>query len=126
MVMILPTKKAPESRASSRERQKLGIRLREARKKAGFTLEGSAEAIGVVRQAVYSWEAGQTFPTADRLERAAEIYNVSLDWLFAQEKRIAEAPAIYLTDEPLSPENHHLLKEFKAFLSWRQRQTHTS
>ena len=121
MLAVMSEHKNPERRASPRERAWLGNRLRESRQKAGLTLEASAEALGVVRQAISKWERGDTYPTTDRLEKAAELYGVSVDWLFGQEKRIAEAPAIYYPGEaPATDEEMRLAMEFIRILR-RQR-----
>lgn len=59
----------------------LGEQLRTLRQKTGFSQELVAERIGVSRQAVTKWEAGQTIPTAENLAALAELYQVSLEAL---------------------------------------------
>lgn len=63
----------------------LGERIKESRKKAGLSQEKVAELIGVSRQAVAKWEAGQSAPNTENLIRLAEIFEVAVDMLI-QEK----------------------------------------
>lgn len=104
MVSSMPEWKTPEIRAGKTERQALGHRLREARRTAGFTLEKAAEALSLSHSAISQWEKGDSFPTADRLEKAAELYGVSMDWLMGKEKRIGETPELYYPGEALPTE----------------------
>lgn len=55
--------------------------LPKLRRRAGYTQEGLAEALGVSRQAVGKWEAGQTLPEAATLLELAELLDCSLDQL---------------------------------------------
>ena len=53
--------------------------LLQMRKMKGFTQEEIAEKIGVTRQAVAKWEAGETVPDLDKCKMLAEVFEVSLD-----------------------------------------------
>ncbi len=53
--------------------------LLQMRKLKGFTQEEIAEKVGVSRQAVAKWEAGETVPDLDKCKVLAEIFEVSLD-----------------------------------------------
>lgn len=44
-----------------------------------MTQEGIAEKLGVTRQAVAKWEAGETVPDLDKCKLLAELFGVSLD-----------------------------------------------
>ena len=44
-----------------------------------MTQEGLAEKLGVTRQAVSKWEAGETVPDLDKCRLLAELFGVSLD-----------------------------------------------
>ena len=46
------------------------------RKLKGLTQDEFANAVGVSRQAVYKWELGRCFPSADNLMALAELYEV--------------------------------------------------
>ena len=56
-------------------------RLVELRKKAGYSQEELADAIGVSRQAVSKWERCESSPDTDNLLELARLYHVSLDEL---------------------------------------------
>ena len=53
--------------------------LLELRKLKHLTQEDLAERVGVTRQAVAKWEAGETMPDLDKSKLLAEILEVSLD-----------------------------------------------
>ena len=44
-----------------------------------LTQEGIAEKVGVTRQAVAKWEAGETVPDLEKCRLLAELFGVSLD-----------------------------------------------
>ena len=53
--------------------------LVQMRKMKRLTQEDIAEKLGVTRQAVAKWEAGETVPDLDKCKILAEIFEVSLD-----------------------------------------------
>ena len=53
--------------------------LVQMRKMKRLTQEDIAEKLGVTRQAVAKWEAGETVPDLDKCKMLAEIFEVSLD-----------------------------------------------
>ena len=63
----------------------LGGRIREARRNAGLSQEKLAEQIGVSRQAVTKWEAGQAAPSTENLLRLAEALHTPLETLLGTE-----------------------------------------
>ncbi len=75
----------------------LGGRIREARRNAGLSQEKLAEQIGVSRQAVTKWEAGQAAPSTENLLRLAEALHTPLETLLGTEpdSRQALAEQIY-------------------------------
>ena len=52
--------------------------LVQLRKMKKMTQEGIAEKLGVTRQAVAKWEAGETVPDLDKCRLHAELFGVSL------------------------------------------------
>lgn len=54
------------------------------RRKAGYTQESFAEALGVSRQAVGKWESGQALPEAATLLTMADLLGCSLDLLMRE------------------------------------------
>ncbi|MCH5282000.1 MAG: helix-turn-helix domain-containing protein [Lachnospiraceae bacterium] len=53
--------------------------LIQLRKYKQLTQEDLAEKVGVTRQAIAKWEAGETMPDLERCRKLAEIFEVSLD-----------------------------------------------
>ena len=53
--------------------------LTKLRKLNNLTQEDVAEKVGVTRQAVAKWEAGETLPDIERCRILAELFDVSLD-----------------------------------------------
>ena len=51
----------------------LGARLREARKRAGFTQSDVAERLRVTTQAVSQWERGTNLPSIENLKKLADF-----------------------------------------------------
>ena len=61
--------------------KRIADRLVECRKKAGYSQEELADAIGVSRQAVSKWERCESSPDTDNLVQLARLYHLSLDEL---------------------------------------------
>ena len=62
------------------------------RRRAGYTQEGLAEALGVSRQAVSKWESGQSLPEAATLLTLADLLSCTLDQLMREELSEADFP----------------------------------
>lgn len=58
------------------------MRFREARKKAGLSVDEVCAAMHVTRQAVYMWESGQSIPHARKFQELAKLYDCTIDELF--------------------------------------------
>ncbi|OPJ60392.1 DUF5680 domain-containing protein [Clostridium oryzae] len=56
-------------------------KLQILRKDKGLSQENLAENIGVSRQAVAKWEAGQSYPDVDKLILLSDLFKVSIDRL---------------------------------------------
>lgn len=59
----------------------LNERLRELRKKAGYSQEELAEELNISRQAVSKWENGTANPDINNLIQLAKLYQVSTDYI---------------------------------------------
>lgn len=78
-------------------------KLVKLRKEHGFTQEQLAEMIGVSRQAISRWEAGETVPEAALLIRLCDVYHVSADYLLRDEYQSDDdAPAVVRKAEELA------------------------
>ena len=58
--------------------------FREARKKNNLKLTVAAKMLGVSQPTLSSWEAGRKSPTIDNLEKMAELYGVTTDYLLGR------------------------------------------
>ena len=61
------------------------VRLKELRLQHGFSQEELAEKIGIKRNTYSDWENGKCKPNYEKLEKIADFFGVSLDWLFGRE-----------------------------------------
>ena len=61
------------------------IRLKELREKAGYSQQGFANAIGVKQSTVGNWEAGAREPKFEVMERLADFFGVSVDYLLGRD-----------------------------------------
>ena len=66
-------------------------RIQSLRKARGITQEQLADAVGVSRQAVSKWEAGQSGPDLERIVAMAEYFDVTTDYLL---RGIEPAPTV--------------------------------
>ena len=57
------------------------MRLKEARLKAGKSVQDVIKEMGVTDAAVYLWEKGDITPRLDKLIKLAKCYGVTLDYL---------------------------------------------
>ena len=70
----------------------LGETIKEQRTAHGLSQETLAEAMGVSRQAVTKWEAGQSAPSSEKLIALAKLFHISLDELIGNETASSQAP----------------------------------
>ena len=61
------------------------VRLKELRLQHGFSQEELAEKIGIKRNTYSDWENGKCKPNYEKLEKIADFFGVSLDWLFGRD-----------------------------------------
>ena len=59
-------------------------RLRLLREESNLTVEQLAEKLGTVKQTISKYENGQREPKYEILLKIAEIFNVSIDYLFGR------------------------------------------
>jgi len=75
---------------------KLGKRIKELRKKRGYSQEQLAEKLGIAQNTLSKIETGENFLTADTLENLARVLNVTPNELFEFEHHNSQKN---LTDE---------------------------
>lgn len=61
----------------------MGLRLRQVRMRAGFSLRNLAILLGVSHSTIGHWEAGRRVPNALMLGKFATVTGVDLNWLFS-------------------------------------------
>ena len=62
----------------------LSVRLKQARKHAKLTQNEVSLKTSINRATLANWEVGRTEPDTNTLSRLADLYNVSLDYLFGK------------------------------------------
>lgn len=74
--------------------------IRSLREHGGFTQEGLANQLGVARQTVAKWEAGEAVPDLENVQALADLFNVSIDNLVKHDE-VAEG-------YPVPPRGMHI------------------
>ena len=63
-------------------KKKIGLKIKELRKRKGFTQEQLAELINMEQNSISVIESGRNFPTLGTLEKIAQILDVNLSDFF--------------------------------------------
>ncbi|MDE1549558.1 helix-turn-helix domain-containing protein [Jeotgalibaca caeni] len=63
----------------------IGERIKEARKKSGFTQQMLAEQLNVSRSAVSNWEVGRNYPDLDLIVQLSNVLELTLDELLRED-----------------------------------------
>ncbi len=71
-------------------------RIQELRKGKGLSQEQLAEVLGVSRQAVSKWEAGQSLPEIEKLISMSALFKVSTDYILKGETPHSEASSSFM------------------------------
>lgn len=64
--------------------EKFHEKLKMLRKKKGLTQQEIADLLNVNRVTYTNWEKGKREPNYEKLEKIADFFSVSLDWLFGR------------------------------------------
>lgn len=75
----------------------MGTRLKELRMNAGYTGKEVGRMLQVSKSAISMWEKDLRPPSADLIERFADIYGVSTDYIITG--RESNAPKVYYHDQ---------------------------
>ena len=76
--------KFKKEKKEEEKQQVFSVRLKELRLQHGFSQEELAEKIGIKRNSYSDWENGKCKPNYEKLEKIADFFGVSLDWLFGR------------------------------------------
>ena len=96
---------------------KYGLRLKELRKKAGYTQDELANILGTTRSTLASYEQGVREPKFEMQEAIADLFNVSTDYLFGRDyqemsydsDKVKKAVELYDRIQNLTPANQTAL-----------------
>ena len=88
----------------------IGERLKKLRQDMGKTLKEQGETFGVSLNSIYRWEHGISAPRKATLEKMADYYGVSPEWLLGAQSpdRRPDTPPYYESDV-----EYQLLKMFR-------------
>ena len=91
----------------------LGTRIKELRDKKGLTQAQLGELLGVVKTTISQYESGDRTPDAAKLEKLADIFDTSVDYLLGREDKSANVPEKDLpqTVAPYLPEGFSELSD---------------
>lgn len=84
-------------------------------KKRDKSIKEVAEELGLSRNAIYQWKTSS--PKADTLQKVAEYFDVSVDYLLGREEKssLAEKYGVFAFDgEPVTDEEVEFLKSVLA------------
>ncbi len=104
----------------------IGTRIKELRRKRGFTQAYVAHSIGVSRSSVTSWELGNREPNALDVRNLCQLFSVSSDYLCGRTDSCTtiNIPKVYNIDiTKLNSMGKRMLFEFYEFLA--QNETYT-
>lgn len=62
----------------------MSYRFKDARVQSGISQKDAAEQLQVSAATVNNWESGRRLPTIDALEKMADLYGVSTDYLLGR------------------------------------------
>ena len=71
---------------------KYGLRLKELREKHGYTQETLAKKLNTSRSRIGMYEQGKRQPDFEMQEAIADLFNVSIDYLFGRNDNYAFVP----------------------------------
>ena len=63
-------------------KENIPLRLKEARKRTGFTQVEVSKLVGLKQNTLSKYELGTILPSIEMVGKLAEFYGVSLDWIF--------------------------------------------
>lgn len=101
------------------DREKTAATIRRLRKEKGMTQLGLAEALGVSRSLVASWEGGKSLPELGNIKYMSRLFGVPADYILGVSDRRynIKVPDYFEFDlTKLNNDDIYLLYEFYKFL----------
>lgn len=80
-------------------------RLRSARIHCGFTLQRTADSIGIALRSYQKYESGDSEPAFDYLVKLADLFNVPADWLLGRDDFL-KSVGVFVDVPPEGPPRH--------------------
>lgn len=77
--------------------KKTGEKIKELRKKNGYTVEQICNIFYISPQAVYKWQTGESLPTLDNICILADIFGVSIEDIVVREDTVSSVFLYKLT-----------------------------
>lgn len=108
---------------------KYGLRLKELREKNGYTQDSLAEVLNTTRSRIANYEQGIRQPDFEMQEAIADLFNVSIDYLFGRStqnnapidsQKVEKAIELYDSVMSLSPADQTALLTLLHSLQRRQ------
>ena len=107
----------------------LGERLRQLREENKLSQKELAKYLGVTGRTISYYEYGKRFPSPETLNRIADYFNVSLDWLFGRTNirtpiaKVAEKNSNREYNDPYSNNHEYYIseKELLEFLQQKKK-----
>ena len=90
-------------------------RLKECREKSGLSQKTVAASLKVAAPSVSNWESGKTNPTHENLEKLADLYGVSIDYLLGRDE-IKTAPAGEPAEAASTPSREQMIEDIIVHL----------
>lgn len=104
----------------------LGNRLSELRKKGKLTQEEIAKMVGVGRTTYAMYEQGNRQPDYDTLQKIAEFFEVSIDYLITGKERVKEeksnAHLFFFDKDDLTDQDIEEIKKHIEYVKWQAKQ----
>ncbi|MFY8097856.1 MAG: helix-turn-helix domain-containing protein [Flavobacterium sp.] len=79
----------------------LGLKLLQLRKKLSYSQEYVAIEIGVSKTSLRKWEANESIPTIENLNKLSKFYHVKMAYWFEEKENLKENEAIVKLKELL-------------------------
>lgn len=96
--------------------QPLNVRIRELRKKAGYSQQQIAMKLHVTQGAVSQWENGITVPASDQLSALADVFGITVDEILGRD------PGINKEAAPLGGLEEALMEKYRQLTPDQQKQ----
>ena len=85
--------------------------LKKLRKESGLILDQISSHLGIARTTLFGYESGRREPNMETILRIADLFNVSIDWLFGKTDSKEEAFLMNEKDTVMSEEDKKEVKE---------------